>query len=262
MLTVKKSQGGKSVVSARDLQNVLQNTSDFTTWIKRMLSYGFSEGSDYGIIKIDEPDNQTFRNPNPKLDYLLTMDTAKEIAMIQRTPKGKEIRQYLLSLENKHETGQAFTPEQVFALMDLSKAMTLVSVQRKAEKEHGNTYNAVNNGYNGWYKHRANILGYSADSVRKQMNAINKRYETTRRSLAQLDSDELIRTGAIDLMIALGKTTEYATNIGNMCKELSRKMELGTEIWDDTQPNQLGINKDRTNKRKGIIDNLKNRLDM
>jgi len=89
---------GKQLVSARDLYDFLDVTTDFTTWCKRMFDYGFVEGTDYAFLKIGEPDTELF-NPNPKIDYVLTLDCAKEISMIQRTDKGKLARLYFITME-------------------------------------------------------------------------------------------------------------------------------------------------------------------
>jgi len=44
------------------------------------------------------------------------------------------------------------------------------------------------------------------------MRKVNKKHKSIKKSLIQLDSNELIRTGVIDFFMALGKNKEYATN--------------------------------------------------
>lgn len=92
---------GNDVISARELHEFLEIGNDFTTWCKRMFDYGFSEGIDYSFLKNGEQDNQVVMNPKPKTDYALTLDCAKEIAMIQRTDKGKQARIYFIECEKK-----------------------------------------------------------------------------------------------------------------------------------------------------------------
>lgn len=91
-------------VSARDLHEKLNIDSNFTTWFKRMCEYGFSEGSDF-FPKMEES-----TGGRPSTNYEISVDMAKQICMIQRTPEGKQCRQYLIDLEKAWNT-----PEQVFA---------------------------------------------------------------------------------------------------------------------------------------------------
>ncbi len=46
----------------------------------------------------------------PQTDFEISVDMAKQICMIQRSPEGKQIRQYFIDLENAWNT-----PEQIFA---------------------------------------------------------------------------------------------------------------------------------------------------
>lgn len=95
------TKGDQQLVSARELHKFLDVMSDFPHWSKRMFEYGFEQGVDYSLVKNDLPNDQGFTNPNPKIDYALTLDCAKEIAMIQRTDKGKQARQYFIECEKQ-----------------------------------------------------------------------------------------------------------------------------------------------------------------
>ncbi len=93
-------------ISARELHEKLKISTRFNDWIERMIAYGFVEGKDFYSNLSKTPDSIG----RPAKDYDLTISMAKEICMIQRTPQGKQIREYLISLENAWNT-----PEMVIA---------------------------------------------------------------------------------------------------------------------------------------------------
>lgn len=62
------------------------------------MSYGFVENVDYQVLLKNE---YNLSGGRPSTDYALTLDTAKEISMIQRTEKGKLARQYFIECEKK-----------------------------------------------------------------------------------------------------------------------------------------------------------------
>ena len=103
------SHEGRQVVNARDLHAFLEVGKHFKDWIPAMLAYGFEENKDYTVIEYDylgnvmgAPKNGQSENQHvAKRDYALTLDTAKEIAMIQRTEKGKQARQYFIECEKQ-----------------------------------------------------------------------------------------------------------------------------------------------------------------
>ena len=163
------------------------------------------------------------------------------------------LRKMLINLYNQHDTGLAFTAQQIESLMDLSKAMTLVSIQKEVQQKHFNVYN---NKFT-WYGYRAALLGYKTKDVIEAMQKVNKKHRTMKASLVQLDANELIRTGVIDFMVAMGKTTEYATNVGNLCKSMAEKMKLGNIIWDDTKENPLKINQHEITERQNNFNSVK-----
>lgn len=88
-------------VNARELHNFLEVGKDFTTWIKdRVEKYGFIENEDF-IVFTENGENLT--GGRPKTEYILTMDTAKEIAMVQNNEKGSQARKYFIAIEKKYK---------------------------------------------------------------------------------------------------------------------------------------------------------------
>ena len=93
---------GMQVVSARELHEFLQVQTDFTDWCKRMFEYGFTENQDFNLLNFEEVRKEGKRNVKRIVtDYALTLDTAKEIAMLQRSERGKQARQYFIECEKK-----------------------------------------------------------------------------------------------------------------------------------------------------------------
>ena len=85
-------------VNARDLHVELESKQDFSDWIKgRIDKFGFSEGEDYLFHKIME-------NPNggrPRVEYIITIDMAKELAMVENNEKGRQARKYFIAVEKR-----------------------------------------------------------------------------------------------------------------------------------------------------------------
>lgn len=107
-------------LSARELHKFLGVTERFGNWFERMNQYGFQESIDYlGRKVFNTQAHQELQ------DYEITLDMAKEIAMIQRSDKGKEVRQYFLELERRWNSPEAvmnraleYSRKQVKALME------------------------------------------------------------------------------------------------------------------------------------------------
>lgn len=95
-------------VSARDLHEKLNIGTQYTKWFERMTEYGFSENVDYKAISQKRLTAQG--NETTYTEHQISIDMAKQICMIQRTPEGKKIRQYFIDLEKAWNT-----PEQIFA---------------------------------------------------------------------------------------------------------------------------------------------------
>ena len=92
-------------VSARDLYESLNIKTKFNDWFSRMCEYGFQNGIDFNLLKIEQVQIEGVRKVKRDItDYQISVDMAKQICMIQRTPEGKQIRQYFLDLEKAWNT--------------------------------------------------------------------------------------------------------------------------------------------------------------
>lgn len=92
-------------LSARNLHDFLELTERFSSWFERMKQYGFVENQDYLGRKVF---NTLARQELQ--DYEITLDMAKEIAMLQRNERGKEARQYFIEVEKQWNS-----PERIIA---------------------------------------------------------------------------------------------------------------------------------------------------
>lgn len=91
----------EQVVNARELWAALKVRRDFSTWVKgRLEEVGAVENLDYCLLP--EIGEQKGRGGSNRIDYLLTMDTAKEMAMLERNETGKTVRRYFIEAEKRY----------------------------------------------------------------------------------------------------------------------------------------------------------------
>ncbi|MBT0948449.1 antA/AntB antirepressor family protein [Streptococcus lutetiensis] len=107
LINVSLNENQEPVVSGRQLYQVLGVKTPYSMWFDRMVEYGFTENQDFLLNNFVK---QTGRGGHNKIDHVLKLDMAKEIAMIQRTDKGKEVRQYFIQVEKDFNS-----PEKIMA---------------------------------------------------------------------------------------------------------------------------------------------------
>lgn len=100
-------------ISARDLHAFLESRADFTTWMKRQIErVRMLEGRDYLLHSFVE---QVPSGAKSKIDYFLTVESGKHIAMMSGSDRGHEVREYFLECERQRE---GLVPAVVAALAD------------------------------------------------------------------------------------------------------------------------------------------------
>lgn len=132
LLKIDTSNAERITVSARDLYEFLEATERFNSWFERMTQYGLTEGEDFNPLKSLRVQTEGNREVQREVDdYQLTIDTAKQIAMLQRNEKGTQARKYFIQVENAWNS-----PEKVMAraLEIAHKTIATLEVENKEMK--------------------------------------------------------------------------------------------------------------------------------
>lgn len=97
---IKVTTSGEDItLSGRELHEFLGIKTPYTQWFERMKEYGFSENVDFALVS-QKCETNNPKNPITTIqDHEIKLDMAKEIAMIQRSEKGKQARQYFIQVE-------------------------------------------------------------------------------------------------------------------------------------------------------------------
>lgn len=90
--TIMKSQ----VVDAHDLYEFLGVKSRFADWVRvRINEFGFAENVDYMAV------SENLVNGGKRIGYILSLNMAKELAMLERNEKGRQARLYFIECEKQ-----------------------------------------------------------------------------------------------------------------------------------------------------------------
>ena len=99
LIKINRDGDGDATVSGRELHQALEVETRYNDWFNRMCEYGFIEGEDYYSILSNRIDGKAGK---PRTDHAITLDMAKEVCMIQRTPQGRKFRKYFIDVEKEY----------------------------------------------------------------------------------------------------------------------------------------------------------------
>ncbi|MGQ7339415.1 phage antirepressor KilAC domain-containing protein [Streptococcus suis] len=128
IININVNDNQEPVVSGRQLHEALEVKTPYSMWFDRMVEYGFTENQDFLLNNFVK---QTGRGGHNKVDHIIKLDMAKEIAMIQRTDRGKQVRQYFIQIEKDFNS-----PEKIMAraLLLADKKVHQLEAQIEADK--------------------------------------------------------------------------------------------------------------------------------
>lgn len=90
----------KNVVNARDLHTFIGSKQHFADWIKnRIGKYGFIEGKDF--TSFHKVIKREIVGGTSQIQYAITIEMAKELAMVEGNEMGKKARLFFIECEKK-----------------------------------------------------------------------------------------------------------------------------------------------------------------
>lgn len=181
----------EQVVNARDLWKSLKSKQDFSTWVKKRLQdIDAEEGKDYCLL---HKKMEQVSGAKHLIDYIVTLDTAKEMAMLERNDMGKLIRRYFIEAEKRYrelKIIRARSKAERRLFTDILKEILPESPSKKwAYKQYTDLV----------YKH---VTGYNAKQLRDMYgkpNDFNVRELLTPQQLREVMKYESIIRGLLQL---------------------------------------------------------------
>ena len=128
VIKVTVNDNHEPIVSARQLHKTLEVKTRFSQWVEQNFK-GFEENYDFAsVVTTTVVNNGAMRELQ---DYALSLDTAKHLAMMSKTDKGKEVRQYFIQVEKDFNS-----PEKIMAraLLMADKKVHKLEAQIEADR--------------------------------------------------------------------------------------------------------------------------------
>lgn len=101
LVPVYTTSTGEKVVYGKDLHKKLEVKTDFSTWVKRRFNECDAEEKvDYDLLpKIEEQ----VSGAKHSIEYVIKLDTAKEMAMLEKNVIGKQVRKYFIEVDKRYK---------------------------------------------------------------------------------------------------------------------------------------------------------------
>lgn len=196
----------KRGVSAFELYEYLKVGTKFSMWIKRRFAdYGFKEGEDF------IPFLGQSNGGRPREDFILSLDTAKEIAMVEKTKEGREIRKYFIECEKKFRQNEALRSAGIMARKTLTDKI----------KESGENERQKGHAFSNYTKMIYQKLGIDYQKQKDFRDTL------TPEQLKDISAMEITIGGLIELGL---KYSEIKNTLPDCIKKIEKKLEVADNV--------------------------------
>lgn len=98
LVPVYTTSTGEKVVYGTELHDVLEVKTAYKDWsVRRFNECDAVENTDFEAAQICAPSGQT------KKEHIIKLDIAKEMAMLERNDKGKQVRRYFIEVDKRYK---------------------------------------------------------------------------------------------------------------------------------------------------------------
>lgn len=178
LVPVYTTSTGEKVVYGTDLHRVLGVNTPYRLWIERRIGESEAvEGEDFEAVQICAPSGQTQK------EHIIRLDTAKEMAMLERNEIGKQVRRYFIQVEKKYRTQMAELADSIKRFMlyqerrneEFSKSNERIAAMVAGRFSGKSRINCSRNGDNGIFQGSSLYDGMGGGSIeirKKELYAI------------------------------------------------------------------------------------------
>lgn len=252
-------------VNAREIYNFIGVKSRFNDWFKNSIDFiGAKEGKDF------YQKNSKSSGGRPTIEYDVSIDCAKELCLIQRNEKSKQLRLWLISISKQVENAELVSHKQVMEIVKMIKVFSVYEHRKLALSK--NAVNYINNAlmihpeyskntnllYGKFHQWRNEVLQTGkevlAERVKEYCLIERRRIPskfTQDEALTMMGEYEQIKNAIWDLLCSQNKSEEMINNICSLAQDLAKEMKPFLERLNQSN---LFFKKIESNEIKSILD--------
>lgn len=234
-------------IEGRELHRLIESkTKDYSTWINRAINDAdLKEDKDFSTILWKSTGGR------PRKEYEFTIEAAKEICIMERSERGKDLRRWLIDLSNKHQNLELITVKQAAFAVKVINCLKYVENQKHAFNLHQSKFVEENIDlcnpkfiYAEFAKYRASITGWDKSMVDNAITKYLNEHSGYNRSkidksnmqtkLSVMDIGEAIRVACLDLLYSKNTGVNLANRFSILCKNLAKEMQVIPEKSNET----------------------------
>jgi phage anti-repressor protein len=255
-----------NMVSGLEIHKTIESKNKrFDIWVKRVIEYADLEPNKDFCTKVYES-----TGGRPFTDYEFTLDAAKEICLLEKNSKGKQVRKWLIQISNQVENAGLVSHKQVLEIVKMIKVFSVYEHRKLALTKNVENYvsNALiihpeyskNTGllYAKFHAWRNEVLKTGKDVLSQRVKEyclierkrIPARF-TQDEALTLMGEYEQIKNAIWDLLCSQGKSEEMINNICALAQDLAKEMKPFLERLNESN---LFFQKIDSNEVKGILE--------